>query len=125
MDYIWCYWRPDADEHDHLARLKRETFGVPGAAEAVVNGYYQALLTAPDGTLGVAPIMRTFDVPTLAIYGEQDPIPPVLAHDEEQRYEGEYRCRWVAGAHQFVHRDRPYEVRAAGLAAPGPTLLAA
>jgi pimeloyl-ACP methyl ester carboxylesterase len=49
-------------------------------------------------------------VPTLAVYGADDPIPPVLAASEAGFFAAGYRRENVPGSKHFVHRDRPDEV---------------
>lgn len=107
IDYIWDQWTPpETDNSEHIARVREETLSIPGALEAAV-GYYPALVGTVEEP-GIPPaLMKPMDVPMLAIYGEDDPIPALIAADEAQHFPAGYRRADVAGARHFVHRDAP------------------
>ena len=108
VDYLWKRWSGDLDDRDHMERVKRETLAQPGGLQAAVS-YYPALLNT-DGPGLAARLTDPIEVPMLAIYGADDPIPRVTAPGEDERYAGEYRRADVEGAHHFVHRAQPQEV---------------
>jgi len=110
VDYIWDYWTPaHTDNRAHVARVRGETLSAPGALEAAVAYYRQLIGTVEQP--GIPPeLMEPTEVPMLAIYGADDPIPGEIAHDEAQHYPRGYRRADVAGARHFTHRDAPEEV---------------
>jgi pimeloyl-ACP methyl ester carboxylesterase len=110
LDYLWDYWSADGHEYrEHLDRVKRETLAGEGRVEAAL-GYYRALVNFPATHPEAAErILGRIDVPTLAIFGDQDP-PRELSEGEHVNFDGEYRLEIVDGAGHFVHRERPAEV---------------
>ena len=110
VDYLWDYWSgPAHQDRDHIERVKRETLAPEGALEAAL-GYYPALLNFPATHPETAQrIQGPTPVPTLAIFGEQDP-PRELSEGEHVHFSGGYRFELVEGAGHFVHRERPDEV---------------
>jgi pimeloyl-ACP methyl ester carboxylesterase len=109
VDYLWEYWSAAGhQDREHIARVKRETLAGEGVIEAAL-GYYQALLNLPANDPGtVERIQGRTTVPTLTIFGDQDP-PRELSAGEHVHY-AEYRFELVEGAGHFVHRERPNEV---------------
>jgi pimeloyl-ACP methyl ester carboxylesterase len=109
IDYLWRRWSGESDEREHVERVKRETLRRPGALTAALD-YYRAMV-GRDGRPGLAPeILQPIDVPMLAIYGADDPVPQVLAPGEEELYNALYQRVDVPGAHHFVHRAQPEAV---------------
>lgn len=108
VDYLWNLWTPGGHHDDeHVARVKRETLGAPGAAEAAV-AYYPGLVTLPTERPDAAErLMQPTTVPTLVIFGAED---PARVEVEEAQFTGGVRYESVAGAGHFVHRDRPDDV---------------
>jgi pimeloyl-ACP methyl ester carboxylesterase len=109
IDYLWRHWSPGHDDGEHVQRVKRETLTRPGALEATL-AYYPALLNLPVESPGAAErILSKTTVPTLAIFGGNDPV-RALSEREEAHFSGPYRQEIVEGAGHFVHRERPDEV---------------
>jgi pimeloyl-ACP methyl ester carboxylesterase len=110
LDYLWDYWSADGHEYrEHLDRVKRETLAGEGRLEAAL-GYYRALVNFPATHPEAAErILGRIDVPTLAIFGDQDPARE-LSHGERVNFDAEYRLEIVDAAGHFVHRERPAEV---------------
>jgi pimeloyl-ACP methyl ester carboxylesterase len=110
VDYLWDYWSAPGHEYrEHLDRLKRETLAPEGALEAGLS-YYPALLNMPTKQPEAAARMQgTISVPTLTIFGDQDP-PRELSAGEHAHFDAEHRLEIVEGAGHFVHRERPDEV---------------
>lgn len=110
VQYIWELWSdPETDVSEDVARVKR-TLSAPGVLEAVTNGYYQALMGTPENP-GVGPeMMAPVTVPTMVIYGREDPLPAVLAAEEAEHFHGGYRRVDIPGARHFVQRDQPQRV---------------
>jgi pimeloyl-ACP methyl ester carboxylesterase len=110
VDYLWEYWSgPGHEDGEHIARVKRETLASDGVVEAGL-GYYPALLNFPaTHPETAARIQGKVSVPTLAIFGSEDP-PRELSEGEHVHFSGEYRFELVEGAGHFVHRERADEV---------------
>jgi pimeloyl-ACP methyl ester carboxylesterase len=109
IDYLWRHWSAHLDDGEHVARVKRETLGPPGALEAALS-YYPALLRLGiEQPEAVERLTGTTSVPTLAIFGGEDPV-RVLSEGEEAQFTAPYRFEVVDGAGHFVHRERPDEV---------------
>lgn len=109
IDYLWRHWSPGHDDGEHVARLKREAFGQEGALAAAL-AYYPALvhLARERPELAAELLGATTAVPTLAIFGGNDPGRAIAA-DEERFYSAPYRREIVAGSGHFVHREKPDE----------------
>jgi pimeloyl-ACP methyl ester carboxylesterase len=110
IDYLWRHWSTEGhDDSEHIARVKRETLSPEGALEAVL-GYYPGLFHVGETHPEVAEKLRQkTTVPTLSIFGAQDP-PRDLAVGEEAHFTAPYRRELVEGAGHFVHREQPDEV---------------
>jgi pimeloyl-ACP methyl ester carboxylesterase len=109
IDYLWRHWSPHHDEHEHVACVKRETLSLPGALEAALS-YYPALLRlGAEQPEAVERLTAPISVPTLAIFGGEDPVRELSA-GEEALFTAPYRFEVVQGAGHFVHRERPDEV---------------
>lgn len=106
VDYLWDYWSADGhDDAQHIARVKHETLSREGVIEAAL-AYYRALLDLPvTDPETVERIQRPAPVPTLTIFGDQDP-PRELSYGEDVHYASDYRLEIVEGAGHFVHRER-------------------
>lgn len=107
IDYLWKRWSGEHDDREHCRRVKRETLAQPGALAAAVS-YYRSFVG--NGPALAGRLRDPIQVPMLAIYGADDPVPQVLAPGEEAMYSGVYRRADIAGAHHFVHRHDPDEV---------------
>ena len=109
IDYLWNLWSPGIEDADHLKRVK-ETLAGPGAVEAAL-GYYRALvrfaLTHPEESQRIQFTPAT--VPTLSIYGGNDPAAR-LSEGDERFFAAEHRAEIVDGAGHFVQRERPDEL---------------
>jgi pimeloyl-ACP methyl ester carboxylesterase len=89
--------------------VKRETLSAPGSLEAAL-GYYRALLRYPvDHPEAAERLLGDVSVPTLAIFGRNDPV-HALSEGEEAFFTGEYSREVIDGAGHFAHRERPREV---------------
>jgi pimeloyl-ACP methyl ester carboxylesterase len=110
LDYLWDYWSAEGHEYaDHLERVKHETLAEEGRLEAAL-GYYRALPNFLRAQPEAAERLQgKTDVPTLAIFGDQDPARE-LSEGEHVNFDAEYRLEIVEGAGHFVHRERPEEV---------------
>lgn len=104
IDYLWARWSGNHDDSAHAERVKRETLSKRGALAAAVS-YYRSFVG--NGPALAERLRDPIEVPMLAIYGADDPVPQVLAPGEEARYGGEYRRADIADAHHFVHRHQP------------------
>ena len=108
VDYLWHHWSPGHQDPEQIARAKA-TLSTPGTVEAAL-GYYRALATLRETHPQTAARMRDAgSVPTLAVFGVNDP-PHVLSEGEESSFSAEYRRVIVEGAGHFVHRERPEEL---------------
>jgi pimeloyl-ACP methyl ester carboxylesterase len=107
IDYLWDYWSAEGhDDAEHIARVKRETLSREGVVEAAL-AYYRALLDLLTSDPETAErIQRPATVPTLTIFGDQDP-PRELSYGEHVHYAADYRLEIVERAGHFVHRERP------------------
>ena len=105
VDYLWQYWSPRLHDAAHIARVKRDTLGIPGAVEAAL-GYYRALARAAYDRPFPPEILGSFGVPTLSIWGGDDPA-RVTAEGEEVSFTGPYRREVVERSAHFVHREEP------------------
>ena len=106
LDYLWDYWSAEGHEYgEHLERIKHETLAEEGRLEAAL-GYYRALPNFPQTHPEAAErIQGKIDVPTLAIFGNQDPARE-LSEGEHINFTAEYRLEIVPGAGHFVHREQ-------------------
>jgi len=103
VDFFWREWSVGEPEAAHLERLKRETFAQPGATAAAV-GYYRAMYRAiRAGELTLEPIT----VPSLVVFGAQDPHRQLAAGRPEPHFSGEYRFELIDGAFHFLQREQP------------------
>lgn len=105
VDYLWQYWSPRLRDAAHIARVKRDTLGIPGAVEAAL-GYYRALARAAYDKPIPQEMLGSFRVPTLSIWGADDPV-RVTAEGEEVSFAGPYRRETVERSAHFVHREQP------------------
>lgn len=109
IDYLWQHWSPGHEDREHIAQVKRESLAPTGALEAAL-GYYPALLQYPvEQPQAAERVLGEVSVPTLAIFGGNDPV-RLLSDGEEAFFSGEYRREVVDGAGHFAHRERPREV---------------
>lgn len=106
VDYLWRHWSTGSfEDAEHIARVK-ETLAPDGALEAAL-AYYPGLLNLGVDQPDIAEKMRgTVSVPTLAVFGEDDP-PREMSTDEHVYFSGDYRLEIVEGAGHFVHREQP------------------
>jgi pimeloyl-ACP methyl ester carboxylesterase len=107
IDYLWELWTHDGhDDREHVDRLKREVLSRPGVIEALLS-WYRSLVRMPSEAPDlVAQMVQPTVVPTLALWGEDDPARAPAA-GEEVFFAGEYRLEVLAGAGHFVHRENP------------------
>jgi pimeloyl-ACP methyl ester carboxylesterase len=108
VDYLWSHWSSQPVDEEHLERVKR-TLAPPGAIEAAL-GYYRGLVRIPTQKPEfLATVTKPLKVPTLVVFGSDDPAQKI-SEGEEENYEGPYRRVLVEGAGHFVHREQPAEV---------------
>lgn len=108
VDYLWRHWSTQAPEPAHVARVKR-TLREPGVVAAVL-GYYRGLVRIPSAKPDFfKQATQNIEVPTLVVYGEDDPARAVSA-GERPFFDGEYRREIVPGAGHFVHREQPEQL---------------
>lgn len=108
VDYLWNLWEPGFQDPEHLASVKR-TLAHDGALAAAL-GYYRAMFNPEKMDPALADVRAMFgrpiSVPTLGIYGRDDPLG---AFDEAHRpfFSSEFRIARPAGGQHFVHRSQP------------------
>jgi pimeloyl-ACP methyl ester carboxylesterase len=108
VEYLWRLWEPGFEDPDHLASIKR-TLAHDGALSAAL-GYYRAMFNPEKMDPALADVRATFgnqiSVPTLGIYGKDDPLG---VFDEAHRpfFSNEFRIERPAGGQHFIHRSRP------------------
>ena len=107
IDYLWDHWtHAGHDDREHVARLKNDVFAQPGVVETLLS-YYRALVRLPtDAPEFVAAVLEPTAVPTLAVWGSEDPARE-SAIGEHSFFSGAYEYREVPRAGHFVHRERP------------------
>jgi pimeloyl-ACP methyl ester carboxylesterase len=103
VDYLWNLWSPGLKAPEHIKRVK-ETLSSPGVLGAVLP-YYQGLLQA--GMQRTFPIGE-INVPTLAIYGANDPTAKYSAL-EEPFFKGPYQRIVQSDVGHWPHREREAE----------------
>ena len=108
IDYLWDLWEPGFQDPEHIASVKR-TLAHEGALKAALS-YYRAMFDpakADPALAGVrAKLGDQISVPTLAIFGKDDPLG---VFDEAHRpfFSGELRIERPEGGQHFIHRSRP------------------
>jgi pimeloyl-ACP methyl ester carboxylesterase len=111
IDYVWRLWSPGLDDRDHVAAIKR-MLAVPGALPAAL-AYYRALLDPAKADPALADVRAALDrditVPTLALFGDDDPRAD-FAEVQAEFFRGPYRAAILRGCGHFLHRERPDEV---------------
>jgi pimeloyl-ACP methyl ester carboxylesterase len=109
IDYLWRYWSPKLDDSEHVNRVKERTLGQPGAVPAAL-GYYRALLSLAGADPALFQrITAPIEVPTLALFGADDPLAQP-ADGEAEGFGAAYEQRVIEGCGHFMHRERPSEV---------------
>ena len=86
--------------------LYKQALNQPGALTAALN-YYRAVLRFPGEVFGE---IRTISVPTLLIWGEQDPALSVRLTQRLERWVANIRVVRLSNASHWVQNDRPEEV---------------
>ena len=108
IEYLWRLWEPGFEDPDHLANVKR-TLAHDGALTAAL-GYYRAMFNPEKMDPALADVRAKFgnqiSVPTLGIYGKDDPLG---VFDEAHRpfFSNEFRIERPAGGQHFIHRSQP------------------
>jgi pimeloyl-ACP methyl ester carboxylesterase len=100
VDYLWKLWSPELKLPQHLQDVK-ETLSSPGVLPVVLR-YYPDLFQAASG--------RTFPigevkVPTLSIYGANDPTAKYSSL-EEPFYKGPYERIVLPDVGHWPHLER-------------------
>jgi pimeloyl-ACP methyl ester carboxylesterase len=109
IDYLWQYWSPNPVDSEHIERVKSETLGQPGAVPAALR-YYRSLLRLPaDDPALFEKVTATISVPTLALFGDQDPL-SLLFDGQAECFNADYEQQVIGGSGHFVHRERAGEV---------------
>ncbi|MGH2725418.1 MAG: alpha/beta fold hydrolase, partial [Actinomycetota bacterium] len=108
VDYLWRLWEPGFSDPEHLASVKR-TLAADGALSAAL-GYYRATFNPARMDPALDEVRRrlggAITVPTLAIFGKDDPL-GVYADEHRPFFTGEFRLERPAGGQHFIHRSRP------------------
>lgn len=111
IDYLWRLWEPGLEDREHIADVKR-MLAQPGALEAAL-GYYRAAmdpaLADPAHESVRARLLDDISVPTLAIFGADDPRAE-FAKSQAEHFTGEYRAEILEDCAHFLQRSRPDEV---------------
>jgi pimeloyl-ACP methyl ester carboxylesterase len=107
VDHLWSFWSPSLTDPDHIAQVKA-TLRVPGAVEAAL-GYYRAFIATSYDPPEPEKLFGPYSVPTLSIWGSDDP-PLAIAIGEEDHFTGGYQRALIEGAGHFAHREAPSEV---------------
>lgn len=110
VDYLWQHWSHQPVDDAHVKEVKN-AFGEPGAVEAALS-YYRGLIRIPTEKpeffqLVTGPI----SVPTLIMYGSEDPA-QIVSAGEAPNFTGRYRREIVEGAGHFAHLEQPERVNA-------------
>ncbi|HKU96975.1 MAG TPA: alpha/beta hydrolase [Vineibacter sp.] len=105
VDYLWQLWSPGYEPGDHLAAVKA-TLAAPGVLPVALR-YYGGLYRAAG--------MRTFPmgeitVPTLSIFGAQDPTAKYAAMEADY-FKGPYKRIVMPDVGHWPHRERPDDFR--------------
>ena len=107
VDYLWQHWSSQPVDTDHVVQVKK-ALNEPGAVEAAL-AYYRGLVRIPSEKPDFFErVTKPLAVPTLVIYGKDDPA-QALSAKEASYYEGPYRRELVEGAGHFVQLERPEE----------------
>lgn len=104
IDYLWKLWSPSFENEGHLASVK-QTLSEPGTLTAALK-FYRGLFDA--GQQGILP-MNSIAVPTLTIYGTNDPT-SIYAEKEEDFFTGPYDRIMLSDVGHFPHLEREREV---------------
>jgi pimeloyl-ACP methyl ester carboxylesterase len=110
IDDLWRAWSPMHDHSAHVRMVKAETYEAAGAVDAVV-GYYRDILGGALGVPGSDKVYGAISVPTLSIWGANDPH-LVLATGEDEMFDRGYRRDVLPDAGHFVHLDAPHATAA-------------
>ena len=108
VDYLWRLWEPGFEDPDHIAGVKR-TLAHDGALSAAL-GYYRAMFDPAKMDPALDEVRAKFGnqiaVPTLAIFGDKDPL---SVFDEAHRpfFSNEFRIERPAHGQHFIHRSQP------------------
>jgi hypothetical protein len=110
IDYLWNHWSSQPVDDQHIKRVK-ETFADEGVVEAALS-YYRGLVRVPsEKPEFFARVTSDISVPTLVVYGADDPA-QVVSEGEADYFSGEYQREIVPGAAHFVHREQPEALNA-------------
>lgn len=105
IDYLWNHWSKQVPDQRHLDRVK-QTLSQPGVIPALLS-YYRRLVRIPRDKPGFyKAATQNIKVPTLVVYGEDDPARAV-SENERPYFDGEYRRVVLPDAGHFVHREQP------------------
>lgn len=103
IEKLYRRWSPTWDFDDTVLDPVQTSLGESGSAEAAAS-YYRVARRRPEKLVG-----RSIDVPTLAIWGTDDPF---LDDEDLERarrfFTDDYQTASCAGGH-FVHRESPDE----------------
>jgi pimeloyl-ACP methyl ester carboxylesterase len=108
VDYLWRHWSSQAPDPAHLARV-RKTLSEPGVVEALISYYRHLVLLRKEKPHFFEESRKNITVPTLIVYGEDDPARAV-SESERPFFDGQYRREIVPGAGHFVHREQPAQL---------------
>ncbi|MGH2784095.1 MAG: alpha/beta fold hydrolase [Actinomycetota bacterium] len=108
IEYLWRFWEPGFEDPQHIASVKR-TLATDGALTAAL-GYYRAMFDPEKSDPDLADVRAKFGlpmtVPTLAIFGMDDPL-GAFAEEHRPFFSGELRIERPDGGQHFIHRSRP------------------
>jgi len=101
VDYLWKLWSPRYDAGDHLASVKA-TLAAPGVLPMALRYYGDLYRAAGTRTFPMGDIT----VPTLSIFGAQDPTAKYAAM-EAGYFKGPYKRIVMPDVGHWPHRERP------------------